>query len=52
MEDMDNAVKNVIAVAKVTIPMAPNTPAFPTTQGLLRYMITPNMVNKVGVKTP
>ncbi len=31
---------------------APSRPAFPTTQPILRYMITPNIVSSVGVNTP
>lgn len=52
MDDMDNAVNNVIAVANVMMPIAPTTPALPTTHGPRRYIMTPRMVSRVGVKTP
>jgi hypothetical protein len=34
------------------MPKAPTTPALPTTHGWRIYIMTPNMVRVVGVKTP
>jgi hypothetical protein len=42
----------VITTARNKIPIAPTIPAFPTTQGWRIYIITPRIVNVVGVKTP
>src|SRR6056297_3881265 len=49
---MDKAVHKVIKKEIIIINHAPKSPALPTTQPNLRYMITPKMVRKVGVKTP
>jgi hypothetical protein len=49
---MDKAVKNVMAVARVTIKSVPMSPTFPTTQPNRKYMITPRIVRIEGVKTP
>jgi hypothetical protein len=52
IDDILNAVHVVIRKATIIISHAPSKPAFPTTQPSLRYMITPSIVRRVGVKTP
>ena len=52
MAEMDKEVRKVMVVESVTINRVPINPTFPTTQPNLRYMITPRIVSKEGVKTP
>ncbi|GAB5563335.1 MAG: hypothetical protein Wins2KO_03980 [Winogradskyella sp.] len=52
MADIDKAVHKVIRNEISMISQAPSKPAFPTTQPKRKYIITPRMVNKVGVNTP
>tara|TARA_R110002096_G_scaffold386418_2_gene580452 strand:+ start:178072 stop:178335 length:264 start_codon:yes stop_codon:yes gene_type:complete len=52
MAAIDKEVRKVIAVDNTTIIKLPIRPTFPTTQPNLRYIITPRMVSKEGVKTP
>jgi hypothetical protein len=49
---MESAVHRVIEKEMTMINQAPTRPAFPTTQPKRRYMMTPKMVSRVGVKTP
>jgi hypothetical protein len=49
---MDRAVHKVIKNEIIIISQAPKRPALPTTHPRRKYIITPNMVRKVGVKTP
>lgn len=50
--DADNPVINDIELHKSTIKIVPSRPTLETTQPKRRYMITPNMVKTLGVKTP
>ena len=52
MADIDRAVHSVIKNEIMMINHAPSKPAFPTTQPILRYIITPRIVSSVGVNTP
>ncbi len=52
MEEILKAVVSEIITESSRINTASTTPALPTTQGNRKYMITPNMVRVVGVKTP
>ena len=52
IEEILKAVAKVMVTDKTIIAKAPTIPAFPTTQGCRIYIITPKMVNVVGVKTP
>jgi hypothetical protein len=52
MADIDKEVRKVMVVERVTISKVPINPTLPTTQPNLRYMITPQIVSKDGVKTP
>ena len=52
MAAIDREVKKVIRVERTTMIRVPTRPTLPTTQPNLRYIITPNMVSKEGVKTP
>ncbi len=49
---MDKTVHNVIRKDTIIISHVPNKPALPTTQHILKYIITPRTVNNVGVNTP
>ena len=49
---MESAVDSVIVNERIIIIHAPISPAFPTTHPSLKYIITPSIVSKVGVKTP
>lgn len=51
-EDTLKPVVTAIKWAIMIITMAPNRPAFPTTQPRRMYMITPKIVSMDGVKTP
>ena len=50
--DRESAVTAVMAFEKTTMARAPKRPAWPTTQPIRRYMMTPRIVSAVGVKTP
>ena len=52
MEAMDKPVHKVTDFASKIIQMVPARPALPTTQPMRRYIITPRMVNTLGVNTP
>ena len=52
MDESDKAVVKVIITASEMISIDPIIPELPTTHGCLMYIITPNMVKVVGVKTP
>ena len=52
MADTESVVRNVIAVASVTIASAPIRPTLPTTHPKRRYMMTPRIVRIDGVNTP
>ena len=47
-------IRSLINIKKeiMMISQVPKSPALPTTQPKRKYMITPNIVSKVGVKTP
>ena len=51
-EDIDKAVQVVMRNETIIINHAPKSPAFPTTHPSRKYIITPRIVNKVGVNTP
>ena len=52
MAEIDKPVRNVMAVAIVTMSRVPVRPTLPSTQPKRRYMITPKMVSTLGVYTP
>jgi hypothetical protein len=52
MEDRDRPLVVVMMKDVRMMSQAPRRPAFPTTHPSRRYMITPRMVRRVGVKTP
>lgn len=52
IEDIERAVVVVMAKAMRMIVHAPSSPVIPTTQPRRRYIITPRMVRRVGMKTP
>jgi hypothetical protein len=50
--DIDKAVHKVIRNDTIIISQVPSSPALPTTQPILKYIITPSIVRIEGVKTP
>ena len=50
--EIDRPVRKVIALDMVTMTIAAKIPTWPTTHPMRRYMMTPQIVRMLGMKTP